>query len=69
MRTSGRNRSMECSELPPHRESSVPRWRPPRKGIAQNKLNAGTQRLYAAASLPRRTVCRTSNPSNCGWSR
>jgi hypothetical protein len=27
------------------------------------------QPLYATASSPRRTVWRTSKPSNCGWSR
>jgi hypothetical protein len=27
------------------------------------------QPRYAAVSAPRRTVWRTSKPSNCGWSR
>src|SRR6202045_4506471 len=41
-------------------------------GARQWRLLAGSrirQPLYATASSPRRTVWRTSKPSNCGWSR
>jgi hypothetical protein len=54
-------------------DASPPGWRNDRRVGHGHPLAGATppdwQPLYATASSPRRTVWRTSKPSNCGWSR